>query len=298
MTKFVELLISGLSLGFVYALIALGFAVIFKATEVVNFAHGSLLLLGGYAIARLHEAIGFSAAFAVGVVLTAFVALVIERVFIRSLRRRGSDAVATTILTIGVDIILLTDLTRRIGANVFGLGGPWGSTVINAGGYTIPQARLIAIVVALVLMGVFFVAFKFSGWGVAMRASAEDGEAAALMGIRMGWVSATAWVVAGVLATVAGVFLTAFPAPGLNNNTGLLALKAFPAAILGGLDSTTGALVGGILIGLAETFTSGYESHLAFLGAGIGSVMPWIVMSVVLLVRPSGLFGTKEATRV
>lgn len=298
MTQFVQLLITGISLGFIYALIALGFVVIYKSTEVVNFAHGSLLLLGGYVTARLGEKLGFGVAFLVGILVTAAVAFVIERVLIRPLRRRGADPVAPAILTIGVDILLLTDLTRRIGANLLGINDPWGSKVVSVAGYSVPEARLAAIAVAVVLIGAFLLAFKFTSWGVAMRASAEDSEAAALMGIRLGWVSVVSWVIAGVLAAIAAIFLTAFPSPGLDNTTGLTALKAFPAAILGGLDSTTGALVGGLAIGLAETLTSGYESHFTFLGRGIGSIAPWIVMLIVLLIRPSGLFGTKEAVRV
>jgi branched-chain amino acid transport system permease protein len=297
-TKFVELLISGISLGAVYSLIALGFVVIYKSTEVVSFVHGSLLLLGGYLVARLDNGLGFLGALVVATISVGALAVVIEVLLIRPLRRRGTDPVAASILTIGVDIILLTELTRRIGANVLGLRDPWGSKVVSVGGYVLPQARLAAIVVSLLLVAGFLLATKYTGWGIAMRASAEDGEASALMGIRRGRVSAICWLIAGVLAAVASIFLTAFPAPGLDNTTGLGALKAFPAAILAGLDSTTGVLVGGLAIGLAETFTSGYENHLDFLGRGIGSVMPWIVMLLVLLIRPSGLFGTKEATRV
>lgn len=296
MTKFVELGISGISLGFIYALIALGFVVIYKATEVVNFAHGSLLLLGGYVVARLHHRLGFALALVVGVLAAALGALLIERALIRPLR--GADVNALAILTIGVDILLFTELTRRIGADVLNTGDPWGNRLVHVSRYTVPQSRVAAIVVALVLLGAFFAAFKFSSWGVAMRAAAEDGEAAALMGIRLGRVSAVAWVVAGLLAAIAGVFLTSFPTPGLDNSTGLIALKAFPAAILGGLDSTSGALAGGLIVGLAETYTSGYEQHLTFLGRGFGSVMPYLIMIVVLLWRPSGLFGTRELTRV
>ncbi len=118
------------------------------------------------------------------------------------------------------------------------------------------------------------------------------------MGIRRWRVSTVAWVIAGSLAAVAGIFLVSFPTPGLDNATGLDALKAFPAAILGGLDSTSGALVGGIAIGLAETLTSGYENNLTFLGRGFGSIMPYVIMIAVLLWRPSGLFGTRAVARV
>jgi len=295
-TKFVELMIQGVSLGFIYALIALGFVVIYKATEVVNFAHGSMLLLGGYVVAVNQQRFGFLLALVFGVATAAIGALFIEVVLIR--RLRGRDANSLAILTIGVDILLLTELTRRIGSQVLSTGDPWGSKLISVAGFTVPQSRVAAIVVASVLMGLFFAAYKFSSWGVATRAAAEDSEAAALMGIRLGRVSVLSWVIAGVLAAVAAIFLVAFPTPGLTNTTGLVASRAFPAAILGGLDSTGGALVGGIVVGLAETLTAGYEGKLPFLGGGFGSIMPYIVMIGVLMWRPSGLFGTKDIARV
>jgi branched-chain amino acid transport system permease protein len=118
------------------------------------------------------------------------------------------------------------------------------------------------------------------------------------MGIRLGRVSAFAWAVAGALAGVAALFLVGSPTPGVSPSAYTVALRAFPAAILGGLDSTGGALVGGLLIGLAESFAAGYQDQLLFLGRGFGDVVPYIVMIAVLLVRPSGLFGTRELTRV
>lgn len=296
MTKFVELLISGVSLGFVYGLIALGFVVLFKATGVVNFAHGAVLLLGGYTIAVLHDHVGFWWAALAGLAVSGFAGLVIERLLIRPLR--GADVNSLAILTIGVNIILVADLTRRIGSQVFSLGDPWGSKVLHLGSSTIPETRIAAIVVGLVLIIGFIAVTKFTNWGIAMRAAAEDGEVAALMGIRLGRVAIVSWVVAGVLAAVASIFLTAFPSPGLDNSAALLALAAFPAAILGGLDSTTGALIGGVAVGLAQTLASGYEGNLTFLGRGVSSIVPYAIMILVLLWRPSGLFGTREVTRV
>ncbi|MGY1764340.1 branched-chain amino acid ABC transporter permease [Geodermatophilus sp. SYSU D00779] len=296
MTQFLSLLLNGLSLGAIYALIALGFVIIFKASEVVSFTHGSLLLLGAYSIARLSEPLGFLLAVLVGLLVTALAAFLIERFIIN--RLRGAPVISLAIVTIGVDIILLTELIRRIGPDILNVPHPWGGESVRIGGIGITQNRLIAMVVAGVLIVLFFVAFKYSSWGVAMRASAEDGETAALMGIRQGRVSALAWVVAGVLAGVAALFLVGSPTPGVSSAVYATALRAFPAAILGGLDSTGGALVGGLLIGLAETFAAGYQEHLLFLGRGFGEVVPYVVMIAVLLVRPSGLFGTKELTRV
>ncbi|MFD3545993.1 branched-chain amino acid ABC transporter permease [Streptomyces sp. NPDC058655] len=296
MTTFLELLLGGLSMGSVYALIALGFVIIFKATEVVNFAHASLLLAGGYVTAVLHDDIGFWPALAVGVASAASVGAAVEFLVMR--RYRGQDQSVLAIVTIGVDILLVTDLTRRIGTDVLALGDPWGDAVVHLGAVTLPQTRIAAFAAAALLIGAFLLAFRYTAWGVAMRAAAEKPETAALMGVRLGRVSLAAWAVAGALAAVAALFLTVFPTPGLERATSLAALKAFPAAILGGLDSTTGALAGGLIVGVTEAMATGYQSQLAFLGRGIGDLAPYLVMVAVLLLRPAGLFGTKEPARV
>ncbi|MEU9252239.1 branched-chain amino acid ABC transporter permease [Streptomyces sp. NPDC048270] len=296
MTTFLELLLGGLSMGSVYALIALGFVVIFKATEVVNFAHASLLLAGGWVTAVLHEDIGFWPALAVGVGAAAAVGAGVEFLVMR--RYRGQDQSVLAIVTIGVDILITTDLTRRIGTDVLALGDPWGDAVVHLGPVTLPQTRIAAFVSAALLIGAFLLLFRYTAWGVAMRAAAEKPETAALMGVRLGRVSLAAWAVAGALAAVAALFLTVFPTPGLERATSLAALKAFPAAILGGLDSTTGALAGGLIVGVTEAMATGYQGQLAFLGRGIGDLAPYLVMVVVLLLRPAGLFGTKEPARV
>ncbi|MER5870189.1 branched-chain amino acid ABC transporter permease [Streptomyces sp. NPDC002044] len=296
MTTFLELLLGGLSMGSVYALIALGFVIIFKATEVVNFAHASLLLAGGWVTAVLHDDIGFWPALVVGIASAAAVGAAVEFLVMR--RYRGQDQSVLAIVTIGVDILITTDLTRRIGTDVLALGDPWGDAVVHLGPVTLPQTRIAALVSATVLIGAFLLVFRYTAWGVAMRAAAEKPETAALMGVRLGRVSLAAWAVAGALAAVAALFLTVFPTPGLERATSLAALKAFPAAILGGLDSTTGALAGGLIVGVTEAMATGYQSQLAFLGRGIGDLAPYLVMVAVLLLRPAGLFGTKEPARV
>ncbi|MGW0549086.1 branched-chain amino acid ABC transporter permease [Streptomyces sp. Wb2n-11] len=296
MTTFAELLLNGISIGSVYALIALGFVVIFRATEVVNFAHASLLLAGGYVTAVLHDDIGFWLALLAGIGGAAAVGAGVEFLVMR--RYRGSNHSVLAIVTIGVDILLTTELTRRIGTDVLALGDPWGDAVLTFGGVTVAHTRIAAFVAAALLITAFLLAFRLTSWGVAMRAAAENSETAALMGVRLGRVSLGAWAVAGGLAAVAALFLTVFPTPGLERSTSLAAMKAFPAAILGGLDSTTGALVGGFLVGVTESLATGYQSDLTFLGRGIGDLAPYLVMVAVLLVRPAGLFGTKELARV
>jgi branched-chain amino acid transport system permease protein len=131
-----------------------------------------------------------------------------------------------------------------------------------------------------------------------MRAASDSRTVAGLTGMNPGLTSNLSWAISGVLAAIGGAFFTSFPASGVSNETGLLALGAIPAAVLGGLDSTVGAVVGGLIIGVAATFAAGYQDNIAFLGRGLSEVVPYIALFLVLLWRPSGLFGTREVTRV
>ena len=217
---------------------------------------------------------------------------------VRPLRRRHGGIDALAILTIGVNVLLATELTRRVGTDILPTGAPWGSDTVDHRSASPCRRRGSPPRVAVALMLVFWAAFTYSDWGVAMRATAADQQTAALMGIRLSRVAAGAWAVSGILAAVAGAFFTSFPASGVSTTTYLLALTAIPAAVLGGLDSVAGAVVGGLVIGVAVTFTAGYQDELSFLGRGLSEVVPYVVLLLVLLWRPSGLFGTREATRV
>lgn len=298
MSQFLELTLSGLCLGSIYAVLATGFVIVFKATNVVNFAHASVVMLGAYLVASWHDSFGFFGAIAAAAVVSAAVAAAMDVIFVAPLRRRAGGTDAVAILTIALNILLGTQLARAVGTDILPSGAPWGADTSEILGVAIPQARVAAAIVALLVMGVFFFAFTRSDWGVAMRAAAADPEAAALMGIRLSRVAAGAWAVAGLLAAIGGAFLISFPSAGVSNATGLLALAAIPVAVAGGLDSTLGALVGGLMIGVAQTLASGYQDHIAFLGRGLGTVIPYAVLFVVLLWRPSGLFGTREVSRV
>ena len=296
MSQFISLFVGGLFLGAIYALVALGFVTIFRATGVINFAQGSLLLLGAYVIGRLDDSIGFWPALLAGIVAAGLVSALIDVVLIR--RVRGADLGTLAILTLGVDILLLTELTREIGTDVINIGAPWGDNVVEVAGIRVAESRVIAGAVALVLVAALAAVVKLTDWGIAMRSAAEDGETASLVGIRLNRVAAGAWALAGVLAAIGGLFLTSFPAAGVTGGVGLVALAAIPAVVLGGFDSPGGAVVGGLVIGVVSVLCAGYQDELSFLGRGIGAVAPYVVMLLVLLVRPSGLFGTRELTRV
>jgi len=292
MTTFLQLTVNGLGKGAVYALLALGFVIIFRATGVVNFAHGSLVLLGGYLVYVTRDELGYYGAVAVGITVAAAGALLIERLLIS--RTRLADPIALALLTIGVDVIVLEELVRRLGTNLPFLNAPFGDEVIRFGDVAVLRAQLVALVVGAVLIAAFFVAFRITGWGLAMRAQAENREASALMGIRSGRVTASAWLVAGALAGVAVVFIATqdFSGAGLSRGTHAIALVAFPAAIIGGLDSTGGAVLGGAIVGLTEAYSAEYISF------DFSKSAVYIVMLVVLVIVPSGLFGTKEIHRV
>ena len=292
MNTFVQVVVNGLGKGAVYALLALGFVIIFKASGVLNFAHGSLVLLGGYVAVRTEDDLGFGGSALLGVACAGLGALFIERVLVA--RKPLADPIALALLTIGVAVIMTEEIIRRLGVEIPFLGGPYDNKPVQVGDITFFRTQLIAIAVGSVLVAAFFVAFRYSTWGVAMRAQAENREAAALMGISRSRVTATAWVVAGVLAGVAVLFLATqdFSGAGLSRGTHAVALVAFPAAIIGGLDSTTGAIVGGAIVGLTEALSAQYISF------EFAKIAVFVVMLAVLVIAPAGLFGTRERTRV
>ncbi|WP_164702919.1 branched-chain amino acid ABC transporter permease [Modestobacter sp. KNN46-3] len=297
MSYFLTQVLNGLSYGLVLSLIAAGFAIVFTSTGVLNFAHGSIVLLGAYLVAVLHPTIGFWPAMLVALFGAALVGVLINALLVRNLADPEPGAAA--ILMLGVDIVLLTELTRRIGNQVLPVGAPWGASVVRFGDIALPTGRVVAAGVTVVAFAALWYLFSRTDLGVGMRAAAADGPTASLMGIRLSRTAATGWALAGVLAAVAGVFLTSFPSPGVAPTIALSAFAAIPAWVLGGFDSVPGAVVGGLLIGLTSALVTGYEGDLEhFLGAGFGEVAPYVVMIVVLLVRPSGLMGSKEAVRV
>jgi len=296
MSYFLSQVLNGLSYGLVLSLIAAGFAIVFTSTGVLNFAHGSIVLLGAYLVAVTQPTIGFWPAVLVGIVGAAVVGVLINALLVRHLADPNPGTAA--ILMLGVDIVLLTELTRRIGNQVLPLGAPWGADVVHIGGIALPAGRVLAAGLALVVFGGLWFLFARTRLGIGMRAAAADGPTAALMGIRLSRTGATGWALAGVLAAMAGIFLTSFPAPGVAPSVALSAFLAIPAWVLGGFDSVPGAVIGGLVIGLVTSLTVGYESDLAFLGSGFGEVVPYVVMIIVLLVRPQGLLGSKEAVRV
>lgn len=299
MNYLATVLITGVSVGSLYALVALGIVIVYKASAVVNLAQPSMLMLGTYVVASATTTHGvpFWIALLLGVVFTAGMSVLVETVLVRRFTRRNA-VVAASVMTIGLDFALVTEVDRRIGPRIIPTGDPWGAGTLSVLGVTVPAIRVVALAVSLAFLGAFYLWLQRSGFGVAMRATAERPETAALMGVRLPVVAAVAWGMSGLLAVVAGVFLVGFPSPGLDTSLEQVALRALPAAIIGGLDSTSGAIAGGLLVGLSEALVLGYHTELASFGQGLEVVAPYLVMLLVLVWRPAGLFGSQELHRV
>ena len=307
--KLPDALVAGISAGAVYAMLALGFVIIFKATQVINFAHGALSATGAFMVAALATVLRFPGRFIEGapkalqwglsallaVFAAALLGMAVERLFIRPMV--GEPLFTIAIITLGIDVVMRTVTSDFIGTDIRPLGDPWGANSFEAGPFRVAHSEVAQIVVAVVcLLGVWI--FFRTRFGVAMRATAYDQEAAMTQGIKVGRIFSVAWGIGAGLAAVAGLFASVFPrSTGVSSFTAFVALGVFPAIIIGGLDSVPGAVIGGFIIGLAEALAGSYLTF-DFLGTGFAGVFPYIVMLVVLLVRPYGLFGTAEIRRV
>lgn len=298
MTDFLQLTFAGLALGARYALVALGFVVIHKATGVINFAQGAFVALGAYLAYNFHQTWGlpFALALLLAVLAGALVGAGTERVVLH--RMIGRPVFAVIMITVGILFVLNEVVTWIWGQESLNLGDPWGQDKVTVGDVVLPVRDLWTLALAGGVLAAFFAFFRWSSLGLAMRATAIDQEAAMARGVNVKLVFALSWAIAAGVAALAGVTLAAGPAA-LSPGIWLVALAAFPAMILGGLDSPGGAVLGGMIIGVTQTLTAGYQpDDVPWLGESFYVVMPYVLMIVVLMVRPYGLFGTKEVQRL
>lgn len=297
MTQFLQALINGVSLAAVYALVGVGFVIIFKSTQVLNFAQPALLLLGALWVTYFATVAGapFWLAMIVAVILSAATGVLVERTTLRPMV--GKPIFAVAIMTIGLNTVLTVLALAGLGIDIRPIGDPWGIKVIRFGEYVVAHRQVAALIAAMILIVALLAFFKYTRMGLAMRAAAFDQEVALTHGVSVAAVFAMSWALSAVLAMFGGVFIGA--GVGIDRTASVVALKALPVVIVGGLDSIGGALVGALIIGVAEVMTSTYQPSLApGLGRNFAQVVPYLVMFIVLLVRPYGLFGTKEVERV
>ncbi|MDZ7677657.1 MAG: branched-chain amino acid ABC transporter permease [Acidimicrobiales bacterium] len=297
-TDLVQNLIGGLALGSKYALIALGFVVVFRATGVINFANGAFVLVGAYMTYQFFQTweLNFYLSIVLSMVFGFLLGIVLEAIVLR--RLVGEAPFTVIMVTIGLLFIIDNLVTAVWGAANLDLGDPWTGSVVEAGGIQIPHRDLWAMGFTGVVLCGFLLFFRYSSMGLAMRATAMDPEAALAQGISARTVYRVTWGIAGLVAALAGTTFatgTGSLQPGL----GLLALAAFPAMILGGMDSPLGAVLGGIIIGLVQQLTQLLApEYMEWAGRSPEIVVPYVVMIIILMVRPYGLFGTPEVRRV
>jgi branched-chain amino acid transport system permease protein len=299
MAYFIQLAFAGLAQGCIYALVALGFTIIYKSSGVINFAQGELLLVGAFiaSVAAFEWHLNFFLAVLIAILVTVLIGVLFERLALR--RMIGRPVFAVIMITIGLDILLRTGVVATGLSNERPPATPYSiASGINFGGVHFGANEIWTIIVTLLCCAALYVFFRYTRYGLAMRATALDQEAALAMGINIRTTYALAWGIAAAVATIAGVFL-AINVTTFDSTLGGIALVAFPAIILGGLDSIPGAVVGGIIIGLVQLLTQGYESHITnIVGTGFDTITPYLLMILLLLVRPYGLFGTRKVERV
>jgi len=292
MEFFFQILISGLSLGFLYALAALGFVMIFKSSSVLNFAHGELMAIGAFlflvlsAWAKLPIVLAFlltlAGCFSLG--------FIIERFFLRPLI--GEALIEVIMLTVGLAIMFKGLMLFIFGGDIYSYPKflPKALTM-HWGAIEVPGVYVATFVVGLIFLGLFGFFFKYSSQGIYMRSVADNQPAAMSLGVHVRRVFALSWAIAALVCAMSGIVLGIIF--GINvHEVSSIGLKVFPVVILGGLDSIGGAILGGLIIGLLETFTGGYIS------TSLREIIPYIVLILILMIKPYGLFGLVEIERV
>jgi branched-chain amino acid transport system permease protein len=292
MEFFLQLLIQGLSVGFLYALAALGFVMIFKSSSVLNFAHGELLAIGAFIFLAFSVwwKLPIYLSFLLTLVGTFAMGFVIERLFLRPLI--GEALIEVIMLTVGLAAMFKGLLLVIFGGNLFNYPDflPAGLT-IKWGAIIIPPVYVASFIIGFIFLSIFGFFFKYSSQGIYMRSVADNQPAALSLGVHVRRVFAMSWAIAALVCAISGIILGIMN--GINvHNISVLGLKVFPVVILGGLESIGGAIIGGLIIGILETFTGGYVS------TSLKEVIPYIILVFILLVKPYGLFGLVEIERV
>ena len=291
---FIQLTVTGLAWGSVYACIALGFVLIFKSTDIFNFAQPELMMFGAYIAFTLITTLKlpFVLGFFCALILMILIGSLLEMMVVRPMV--GEPVLAVIMVTLGLANVLRGLTGLFWGYEELQFPSPFPEEPLIIFGAAINQAEIYTIVATAILLVIFFLFFKYSGAGISMRATAEDTRTAFLMGINVKGVFTASWAIASLVATIAGVFLASFTF--LEPIMSHVGLKALPAMILGGMDSVHGAIIGGLIIGVTENLAGFYLED--YLGSGINEITAYVIVLIVMMIRPYGLFGTKEIERV
>lgn len=294
MDFFLQMLVTGLVVGSVYALVALGFVLIYKSSDAINFAQGEFLLIGTYVCLTLITSynIPFIAALLIALLFSAVLGFAIERIVLRPFI--GEPVISMIMATIGLSSVLAGIVHIIWGNETRVFPQIFSDQPVRLGEIVIAPVYLWSLLIVMIMLLIFTLFFKYSKMGIAMRATADDQQAAMSMGISVKAIFAVAWAIAAIVSAVGGVLLGNIN--GVNASLSAIGLKVLPVAILGGLDSIPGAIIGGLIIGVIESMTGGYLDPLV--GGGLKEVMPFVILVFILMFKPYGLFGKKEIERV
>ena len=290
--QLIQLIVGGIAQGCIYGLIALGFVLIYKATETVSFAQGELMMLGAFCGLALMTFLGWPFWLSVlsSIAAMALFGMLAERAVIRPIL--GQPAFSIVMLTIGIGYIArgLITMIPGIGTETHVLPVPYKDQIWRVGGVVLNVEQMVVIFVTALLCGVLFALFRYSRIGIAMQASSQNQLAAYYMGIPVQRLNGMVWGLAAAVAAIAGLLLA--PITFVHANMGFIGLKAFPAAVVGGFGSLPGAIVGGLIIGLVEALSGFY------LPEGFKDIAAYVVVLIMLMVKPNGLFGEKLRKKV
>ena len=289
---FMQMLLSGLSMGSIYALVALGFVLIYKATSILNLAQGEFLMVGAYVCLSitLDFGLNFVASFMLTMVFSVILGLAVERFVLRPLI--GEPIISIIMVTLGLTYIL-RGLVIMIWGNDIRQFNIFPEQPVDFWGVKLTYLYLYSLGISLVLLTVFAIFFKYARTGIFMRAVADHQTAAQSMGISVKGVFAMSWCIAAVVSSIGGILVGNIAGVGVDLS--YIGLKVLPAVILGGLDSILGAIIGGLIVGVLEFLSAGYLDPYI---PAINEVFPFIVLVLVLMIKPYGLFGIEEIERV
>lgn len=288
--RILQLVVNGAASGCIYGLIALGFVLIYKATEMVNFAQGDIMMLGGFVAFSLiaHFHLPYWVGGLLAILITGVFGYVLDAVVIR--RVIGQPQFAVVMLTLGLGFIFRAVAGITWGYDSVGFNTPFTNKTVNLGGMVLGADNLSIIVGTVLLCGVLYVFFSKTRIGVAMQAASQNQLAAYYMGIPVRTIFSLIWAISAGVACLAGILLS--PVSMIDVNMGILGIKAFAAAVIGGFGSIPGSLIGGVIVGIVEQF-AGYK-----LPAGFQEVTSNVVLLLMLFVRPQGLFAERMGKRV
>ena len=294
LVHFAQLLVAGLVLGSVYALVALGFVLIYKSTGILNFAQGEFVLLGAYVcywmVVQYH--IPFIPGFLLTFVVMSIFGVALERLALRPMI--GEPVISVIMLTIGLAAMIRAFVSIVWGTQIKTYPSVFPQQPVHFGPIAVSQVYLWTFFLSLFLLVIFIFFFKYSRVGITMRAVADDQQAALSMGINVKKVFAIAWSVSAVVSAIGGVLIGNIN--GINIALSSFGLKVFPAVILGGLDSVPGAIIGGLTVGILENMAGGYLD--VYFGGNVKEVAPFVILVIILMIKPYGLFGIEEIERV